>query len=160
MAICGKNCFHSSLKMKNKFSTSWKASKRPGKQRKYLANAPINLKKKFMSANLSKELRKRYGKRNVTLRKGDTVKIMRGKFKKKTGKVIDVDRKRKRVEIEGMQVKKQDGSKTNIKFNPSLLQIIELNLEDKKRNESIINSNKKIEVQESKKEKGENKNAS
>jgi len=120
--------------MKKKFSTSWKSSRKPRKQRKYLANAPLHLRRKFLSANLSKELRKKYGKRNMPLKKGDVVKVMRGKFKKKTGKVINVDKKRLKIEIEGIQIKKQDGSKTNVKFNPSVLQIIELNTEDKKRN--------------------------
>ena len=140
--------------MRKKFSTSWKSSIRPGKQRKFTANAPLHLKKKLVNANLSKELRKRYGRRSFALKKGDMVKIMRGSFKKKTGKIIEVDTKKMKVQIEGMQMKKQDGSKVNVKFNPSSLQITELNLEDKKRNESIMNSKKKIETQ-----KGEKKNA-
>ncbi|MCX6749447.1 MAG: 50S ribosomal protein L24 [Candidatus Pacearchaeota archaeon] len=135
-----------------KFSTYWKSSRKPNKQRKYSANASLHLKRKFMSANLSKELRKKYGKRNFPLRKGDNVKIMRGKFRKKTGKILLVNMKKIKVEIEGIQMKKQDGSKTNIKFNPSALQITELNLEDRKRTESLANSIKKTE-------KGENKNA-
>ena len=121
--------------MKKHFSKHWKSSRKPRKQIKYLANAPLNLRKRFMSANLSKELRKKYGKRNIPLRKGDTVKVMRGKFKKKIGKIITVYTKKMKVEIENMQIKKQDGSKANIKFNPSILQVTELNLEDKKRNE-------------------------
>src|SRR3989338_176397 len=47
-------------KMKNKFSTKWKESKQPRKQRKYRANAPLHLRKKFVNVNLSKELRKKY----------------------------------------------------------------------------------------------------
>jgi large subunit ribosomal protein L24 len=134
-----------------KFNTSWKASKRPGKQRKYAANAPLHLKRNLMSVNLSKELRKRHGKRNIPLRKGDVVKIMRGKFKKKAGKITAINNKRLRVEIEGIQVKKQDGSKANVRFYPSILQITELNTEDKKRIKGIKQESKKIE------EKGENK---
>ena len=61
-----------------------------------------------MSANLSKELREKYKKRSLPLRKGDMVKIMRGKFRKKTGKIIAVNIKRMKIEIEGMQIKKQD----------------------------------------------------
>ena len=119
--------------MKNKFSKHWKSSKQPRKQRKYNANLHLHLKKKLMSVNLSKELRKKYGKRNVPLRKGDTVKIMRGKFESKSGKVTEVKLKTSKVIVEGIQVKKQEGSKVNIKLRPSNLQIIELNLEDKKR---------------------------
>jgi len=131
-----------------KFNTSWKASKRPGKQRKYLAKAPLHLRGKLMSANLSKELRKKYSKRNLPIKKGDVVKVMRGKFKKKTGKIIIIDRARLRVEIEGIQMKKQDGSKANVKFNPSSLQITELNTEDKKRIKNMKQENKKTEKQE------------
>ena len=116
-----------------KFNTSWRASKRPGKQRKYAALAPLHLRRRFLSANLSKELRKKYVKRSMPLRKGDVVRVMKGKFKKKTGKIITVNEKRLKVEIEGLQIKKQDGSKVNVRFNPSILQITELNIEDKKR---------------------------
>ena len=140
--------------MKNKFSTRWKSSKRAGKQRKYSANAPLHLKRKFMSANLSKELRKKYRKRSLPVRKGDIVKIMRGKFRKKAGKIITVNGKKMNVEIEGMQIKKQDGSKTNVKFRPSVLQLTELNLEDRKRIEVLAGKKNKSETM------GENKNAS
>ena len=146
--------------MKKKFSTSWKSSKRPGKQRKYKANAPLHLKKKFLGANLSKELRKKYGRKSLIPRKGDVVKIMRGGFKKKTGKVAGVDTKNMKVEVEGIQVKKQDGSKVNVKFNPSFLQVTEINTEDKERNESIGRSKKKAEKQAQVNEAKEDKNAS
>lgn len=119
--------------MKRKFSKSWKASKQPRKQRKYLANAPLHIRKKFVSSNLSKELRKKYDKRSLSLRKGDIVKIMRGKFKNKKGKIMRVMLKLSKVIIEGIQIKKIDGSKVDVKIEPSNLQIIELNLEDKKR---------------------------
>jgi len=119
--------------MKKEFSTAWKASKQPRKQRKYLAKAPLHLKKKFVSVNLSKELRKKHEKRNLPVKKGDIVKVMRGKFKKKQGKVLSVKLKTQKIIVEGIQVKKLDGSKVNVNLRPSNLQIIELNLEDKKR---------------------------
>ena len=119
--------------MKKKFSTIWKASKQPRKQRKYAANAPLHLKKKFVSVNLSKDLRKKHGKRNIPVRKGDVVKVMRGKFKKKQGKVTEVKLKISKVVVEGIQIKKTDGSKVNVKMQPSNLQIVTLNLDDKKR---------------------------
>tara|TARA_Y100000034_G_scaffold19272_2_gene21710 strand:- start:4905 stop:5348 length:444 start_codon:yes stop_codon:yes gene_type:complete len=121
------------IKMKKEFSKHWKSSKQPRKQRKYLANAPLHIRKKFISVNLSKELRKKYKKRNIPVKKGDIVKVMRGKFKKKQGKIIEVKLKLSKIIIEGIQVKKQDGSKINVKLQPSNLQLIELNLEDRKR---------------------------
>jgi len=119
--------------MKKKFSTKWKASKQPRKQRKFIANAPLHLKRKMLSSNLSKLLRDKHKIRNIELRKGDKVKIMKGKFKKKQGKIIELKTKLLKVYIEGIQIKKTDGSKVNVPLQASNLQIIELNLDDKKR---------------------------
>jgi len=138
--------------MKREFSTKWKGSKQPRKQRKYLAKAPLHIKRKLLSVNLSKELRKKYGRRNIPVRKGDTVKIMNGKFKNKQGKIIDVKTKMSKLNIEGITVKKQDGSKANVKIHPSNLQIIELNLEDRKRMKNMKEETKK-EKSKSKEEK-------
>jgi len=122
------------IKMKKKFSKHWKASSQPRKQRKYQANAPIHLRKKFVSINLSKELRKKLGKRNIPVRKDDKVKIKRGKFKGKEGKVLEVNLKKAKIIVEGIQVKKMDGSKANVKMQPSNLQIIELTERKSKEN--------------------------
>jgi len=128
--------------MKNKFSTKWKSSKRPGKKRKYQANAPLHIKKKFVRINLSKELRKKYGKRTIGARKGDKVKIMNGEFRKKEGKITKVLLKKRKITIEEIQRKKRDGSKIDIKVDPSNVQIIELDMNDKNR-EKILNVSKK-----------------
>ncbi len=112
--------------MKKEFSTAWKASSQPRKQRKYRAKAPLHLRKKFVSAALSKDLKKKEQTRNIPVKKNDKVKIMRGKFKGKTGKVLEVDLKYSRIVVEGIQVTKQDGSKANVKMQPSNLQITEM----------------------------------
>lgn len=119
--------------MKKKFSTKWLSSKQPRKQRKFLANAPLHIKHKFLNAHLSKSLRDKYSKRNLPLRKGDEVLVMRGSFKKKKAKVISVFPKKTRAALEGIQRTKKDGTKINVYFHPSVLQIQTLNLEDKKR---------------------------
>ncbi len=119
--------------MKTKFSRSWKRSVQPRKQRKYRMNAPIHLAKKFVSSHLSKELMKKYNKRNITLIKGDKVKITRGSFKGKTGTVEDIDRKKFKAYITGIEVMKKDGSKTRYPVDTSNLLITELKLDDKKR---------------------------
>mgnify|MGYP002640041093 FL=1 len=119
--------------MKKIFSKHWKSSKQPRKQRKYIAKAPLHIKKKQLSANLSKELRQKHKTRNIELKKGDKVKIMRGKYKGKSGKVNSVKTKVLKIYIEGIQIKKLDGSKVMVPLKPSNLQIIELNMEDKRR---------------------------
>ncbi len=138
-----------------KFSKAWKSSKQKRKQRKYRYKAPLHIRHKFVAANLSKELRKRYYRRNLPLRKGDSVRIMRGSFKKKTGKISNVNLRNLKVFIEGIQQSKRDGTKVNVPFEPSNLQIIELNLEDKKRMEIIERKTKEKEEKQTKKEKQE-----
>ena len=123
--------------MKKEFSTKWKASKKIRKQRKYRAKAPLHIKQKMTGANLSKELRKKYSKRSISLRKGDTIKVMRGKFKGKTGKVASVSLEKTRATVEGIQRQKKDGTKISIVFAISNLQITSLNLDDKKRFKKI-----------------------
>ena len=127
--------------MKKEFSKHWKTSRQPRKQRKYIANAPLHIRKKFVGVNLSKDLRKKHGKRNIPVRKGDGIKVMRGKFKGKRGKITDVKLKISKVTVEGIQIKKQDGSKVDVKLQPSNLQIVELNLEDRKRKIKQIKEN-------------------
>src|SRR3989339_457552 len=136
--------------MKKEFSKSWKSSKQPRKQRKYRANAPLHIRRKFVGINLSKDLRKKHSIRNIVVRVGDLVKIMRGKFKLKQGKITKVYTKTSKVEIENIQVKKMDGSKSNVKMQPS-------NLQDSKRLKNFVKeiktdkeSSKKIEEKDEK----------
>ena len=126
---------------KNKFSTAWTGSVNPGKQRLYRYNAPLHIKQKFMHTHLSKELRQKYGVRNLQLRTGDKVKILRGQFAKKEGKVERVNLKRERVIVTGIDNIKKDGTKIPFPLHPSNLMIIDLNLEDKKR-KSKLNEDK------------------
>ncbi len=121
------------IKMKQKFSTSWNSSKQPRKQRKYLHNIPLHLRQKLMCSALDKILRKKYGRRSLEVRKNDEVKVMRGKFKKKVGKVSEVNRKKLKVQIEGMTITKKDGNKVKVLFHPSNLKIIKIDDNDKKR---------------------------
>ena len=77
-------------------------------------------------------LRAKQGTRNVEVIKGDKVKILRGKFKNKEGKVTSVNTKLLKIYIEGIQTTKQDGSKVDVPLRPSNLQIVELK-DNKKR---------------------------
>ncbi|MBU2496883.1 MAG: 50S ribosomal protein L24 [Nanoarchaeota archaeon] len=120
-----------------KFLKTWKSSVKPGKQRKYRANAPLHVKRKLISSHLSKEFKRKYLRRSFPLRKGDSVKILRGQFKGRRAKVASIDLKKLRVYLEGIQRPKRDGTKVNVNFDPSNLMIIEFNLEDKKRIKSL-----------------------
>ncbi len=125
------------VKMKAEWSKHWKASKQPRKQRKYKYNLPAHLLPKLLSSTLSPELRKKYTKRNVPVHAGDTVKVMRGQFKGKTGKVERVLPYYQRLHIAGVVQLKKDGSKVPYPAHPSKVRITELNLDDKKRAETL-----------------------
>lgn len=119
--------------MKRKFSTHWLSSTKARKQRKYIANAPLHIKHKFLNALLSKALKEKYKRKSLPLRKGDEVLIMRGSFKNKKTKVSSINLKKTRILLENIYRTKKDGSKVNVYFHPSKLQIQELNLEDRHR---------------------------
>ena len=119
--------------MKKEFSTSWNSSTQPRKQRKYLHNAPLHVLRKSLNSMLDKPLRAKYGRKSIEVRKGDEVKVMRGEFKKRQGKIDLVKTAKGRVAIENMQITRKDGTKANVWFVPSNLKIIVLNMNDKKR---------------------------
>jgi len=139
--------------MKKKFSKAWKSSKQPRKQRKYRANAPLHIKRKMIASHLSKELREKYKRRSFPVRKNDVVKILRGSFKGKQGKVSKVDTKKMKVYVEGIVRTKKDGTKVPVPLDPSNLMIVSLNLEDKKRVKALERKLKEKESKENK-EKG------
>ena len=136
MAWDSQGSFNSGVKMR-KFSIAWKGSKKPRKKRKFLFNAPNHTKRKFFSIQLSDELRKKYGRRNFPVRKGDKVKVMVGQFRKQTGNVSSLDTRRIKVNIEGIQNIRKSGARSFYPIHPSNLQIIDLNLEDKLRKKAL-----------------------
>lgn len=130
-------------KMKTNFSNKWKRSKQTRKQRKYRHHSPLHIKHKFLSSHLSKDLIKKYQRRSIPVRKGDSVKILRGQFKKHMGKIEKVFLKKSKVYIEGAETIKKDGSKVPYPIHPSNLMITDLNLEDKERQKILENKNAK-----------------
>jgi large subunit ribosomal protein L24 len=119
-------------------------SAKPRKQRKFLYTAPLHLRRKILSSHLSKELREKYKRRALPLRKSDEVQVMRGKFKGKTGKIARVNYKKYRVYIEGITRKRTVGTEAQVSLHPSKLKIINLNLDDKKRQKILERKGIKI----------------
>ncbi|PIN75886.1 50S ribosomal protein L24 [Candidatus Woesearchaeota archaeon CG10_big_fil_rev_8_21_14_0_10_37_12] len=114
------------------WSTTWKSSKKPSKQRKYVRNAPPHIRNTMLGSHLTKELREKHKTRSLRVRTGDKVKIMRGQHKGKTGTIEKIDTKRQRAYITGVETVKKDGSKTLYPLRPSNL-IIQALKEDKRR---------------------------
>lgn len=109
-------------------------TKKPSKNRKKESK---RLARKGVIIHLSKELRAKYKIRSFGVRKGDEVKIVRGAFKGKVGKVEKVLPKKSKVYIEGIQIQKADGTNTKVPIHPSNLIITGVDLSDKLRKSKI-----------------------
>jgi len=117
---------------------------KPSKQRKALYNAPLHVLRKMFNAPLSDELVEKYGVKRLPVRVGDVVRIMRGDWKGHEGKVVKVDTKRIRIFVEGVQIKKADGTPVYYPIHPSKVMIIKLDLSDKWRRKIIERRKGKI----------------
>jgi large subunit ribosomal protein L24 len=117
--------------------------KNPGKQRKRLFNAPAHLRHKHMSAPTSPEILAQKGLKSIPVRKGDTVRVMRGDHKGFEGKISRIDLKDYRVYLEGLNREKVDGTTVFVGIHPSKLMIKTLNLDDKLR-KAIVDRKKPL----------------
>ena len=100
-----------------KINTSLSSQRR--KSRKANFSAPSSIRRKIMSSHLSKDLKTKYDVRAVPVRKGDTVKVMRGTFKGREGKIQAVYRKRWCLHIEKIVREKTNGKLLTLFAYPS-----------------------------------------
>lgn len=107
-------------------------SSKPSKQRKAYYTRQLHELGKELSVHVGKDLRKQLGKRSVKARVGDKVKVVRGKYKKKEGKIVRVNRQKKQIFIEGIIRKKAGGREIFIPFRGSNLMMLEVTKEDKR----------------------------
>ncbi|MCP8309642.1 MAG: 50S ribosomal protein L24 [archaeon] len=112
-------------------------SSKPSKVRKKLFKSPAYVRSKQFSSHLSDELYDKYKVRSLRVRKGDTVKIMRGEYKGIEGKVTGLDMKAGRITIEGVTREKIAGGTVPIKIHSSKVMIMSLNLDDKWRKDKL-----------------------
>ena len=131
----------------------------PRKQRKMRYNAPIHRRRKMIASHLAEELMLKYNKRSVTVKKGDTVKIIRGGLKGHIGKVASVDTKKMKITVEGATIAKADKSQVARPIDPSNVIITHLDLSDpwrsKKIGEGKIKRKRKIKEKKEEKAEGE-----
>ena len=140
------------VKVKKEWSSGWKSSVQPRKQRKYRHNAPLHVKRRFLAANIAHSLRDRFSKRSMVVRKGDEVMVTRGQLKGTKGLIERVDIKGERVFIEGVKMKKVDGSDVSKPIAPSNLVIIKLNIDDKRRQAVLERSGRQAKSKSEKKD--------
>merc|ERR1711874_333669 len=100
------------------------------KSRKRHFTAPSHIRRRLMSAPLSKELRTKYGVRSMPIRKDDEVQVVRGHFKgQQVGKVVQCYRKKFCVYIERIQREKANGASVYVGIHPSKVCIVKLKMD-------------------------------
>ncbi|UCD72584.1 MAG: 50S ribosomal protein L24 [Candidatus Bathyarchaeota archaeon] len=112
-------------------------SSSPRKQRKHLYQVSKPYARRFPSSCLSPELREKYGTRSISIRVGDTVRVLRGDYAGAEGKVTKVNRKDGWILIEGITREKVDGTTIPFPVHTSKVQVTRLDLDDKLRRESL-----------------------
>lgn len=94
-------------------------------------------KRRQLLTMLSKDLVEEYKVHSMQVRKGDTVKILRGNFEGVEGKVTKVDSKRGFINVEGATREKSDGTVIFAPIHPSKVAIKKLDLDDPRRKDIV-----------------------
>ncbi len=110
-------------------------SSKPRKQRKNQKNLPLHRGSKIIRSPLDPVKYGRSSIRRVTLRTGDTVKVLRGSRTGHEGKVAKIDLKKRKVSIEKALIHKADNKEVTIWFDASNLVVTKLDLSDPVRKE-------------------------
>ena len=113
------------------------------KSRKAYFTAPSHLRRKLMSAPLSKDLKTKYNVRSLPIRRDDEVMIVRGHYHDREGKVTQVYRKKWRIHVERVTRDKANGQTVPIGIHPSKCMITKLKL-DKDRKALLDRKNRAL----------------
>lgn len=108
-------------------------SSKPRYQRRFRFNAPMHVRQHFLHAHIDKGVRSKLkiSKRSIQIARGDTVKVMTGEQKGKTGKVTHVNLRSGRITIDSLSRKSMKGKEVALQIAVSNVYITELNLSDK-----------------------------
>ncbi|KAK4760936.1 hypothetical protein SAY87_005829 [Trapa incisa] len=112
---------------KMKYNPRVSSSRR--KNRKAHFTAPSSVRRVLMSAPLSSDLRSKHNVRSMPIRKDDEVIVVRGTFKGREGKVVQVYRRKWVIHIERITREKVNGSTVNVGIDPSKVVITKLRLD-------------------------------
>jgi large subunit ribosomal protein L24 len=122
-----------------------------------LIHIPKHQRDKMAGAVLEDSLRRQYGRKNIRVIKGDSIRVMRGEYKGVEGKVEKVNTKHATLHIEGIQREKIRGGQVKVPIHSSNVMVISLNLDDDYRSSKLQGAAKEEPAAstEKKEEKGE-----
>lgn len=121
-------------------------STKPRMQRGDDARADLSQRRDMLAAHLSRELRKQYKRRSMSVRKGDEVKIIRGEHSGKTGEIMDIDLKKYMIFVNGVTIKRTVGTEKQVAIEPSNVVITSMKLDDNMRQRILLRKVKEVVV--------------
>ena len=121
------HCRHRERQETMKFNPRVSSSRR--KSRKAHFTAPSSVRRVLMSAPLSTDLRSKYNVRSIPVRKDDEVQVVRGTYKGREGKVVQVYRRKWVIHIERITREKVNGSTVNVGIHPSKVVVTKLRMD-------------------------------
>src|ERR671911_2713393 len=110
-----------------------------------LIRLPKHQRDKMVGAVLEDSLRKQYGRKNIRVIKGDSVRVMRGEYKGVEGKVEKLNTEHATFHIEGIQREKIRGGQVKVPIHSSNVMVISLNLDDDYRSSKLQGATNKGE---------------
>lgn len=105
-------------------------SRLPRNQRKAVFTATTFERRKRMSVPLSRELRRRFGRRQIPIRKGDTVRILSGSYIGREERVAKINRRSYSVTLDNVTGKTADAKLKPLPVQLNHLLLTKLNLSD------------------------------
>jgi len=109
----------------------------PRRQRKALYTADTFERRIRMTVPLSRELRSRFHRRSVPVRKGDTVRVLSGSYAGREERVARIDRRGYSVTLDNVTLKTADEKMKPLSLGVGHLVITRLNLSDPWRRRSM-----------------------
>ncbi|MGA8542064.1 MAG: 50S ribosomal protein L24 [Thermoplasmata archaeon] len=120
----------------------------PRRQRKALYTASTFERRRRMTVPLSRELRGRFRKRSIPIRKGDTVRVLSGSFEGREERVAKVVRRTYSVVLDNVTLKTGEEKLKPLPIRTSHLVITRLNLADPWRRRTLKVSDEEVTPEE------------
>lgn len=103
------------------------SSKKPSKQRKYRANLNYHeVSSKLFTVRLDDNLKEEWGIKRLPIRLSDEARIIRGEFENVEGKILSLNRRTGRIEIEECTLEKKSGATYYVPISPSNIVLTKL----------------------------------
>ncbi len=109
----------------------------PRRQRRAVFEATTAERRHRMTVPLSRELRKRFHRRSVPLRKGDTVRVMKGSYIGREERVQKISRRDYSVTLDNVTLKSGEEKLKPLPIRTNHLLLVRLNLADEWRRETL-----------------------